>query len=342
MQFELTEALIDNILFSMEDQDGEFWVDTREGVVISENDEDFEDDEDDNGDENRYINLPEWESSDGFRLMEHFAVGLRNPVLRTELSSALNRGKGVFRAFKDIIGRYPEAEKLWFAHKEREMKRQIIRWYNSLREEWGLARIGGEPEDTADLVLEDFRFRYPEEGDTAAVEELHRICIGEYQKYAAENGIEACAGDWLGRDSPQGTLLDQEGRSFPAAGLPADPTSSSGVRRNCSTSMAAGLSVGLMAETGGGEFAGYISAVREGLALHIKALEVQPEYRGLGIGEALVSRFLEKAAEEELGREPITRITIDLPAGAEGFSRVLLRFSFKPYATRYCVTLPIT
>ncbi|GHV93367.1 hypothetical protein AGMMS50268_38700 [Spirochaetia bacterium] len=304
MQFELTDALMDDILFSMEDQDGEFLVDTREGMVISENDEDFE--EDTGEDEDRYISLPEWGSSDGFRLMEHFAAGLRSPLLRTELSSALNRGKGVFRAFKDILSRYPEAEKLWFAHKEREMKRQIIRWYNSLREEWGLARIGMEPEDTADLVLEDFRFRDCKEGDAAAAEELHRLCLEEYRKYAEDKGIEGAAFE---EDSPW---------VFP------EP------------------SAGLAAEAGGGEFAGYISAVRTGTALHIKALEVQPEYRGLGIGEALVSRLLEKAAAEISGQEPISRLSIDLPAGAEGFSRVLLRSSFKPYAVRYCVTLPLT
>jgi GNAT superfamily N-acetyltransferase len=306
MQFELTEALINDILFSMEDQDGEFLVDTQEGVVTSENDEDFEEETGEN--EDRYISLPEWESSDGFRLMERFAAGLRNPMLRTELSSALNRGKGVFRAFKDILGRYPEAERFWFAHKEREMKRQIIRWYNSLREEWGLARIGEEPEDTADLVLEDFRFRAPEEGDAAAAEELHGICIGEYRKYAAENGIEAGA--------------------FPENAPWAFPGSAAGA-------------VGLVAETGGGEFAGYVSAACEGPALHINALEVRPEYRGLGIGEALVSRFLEKATEEKIGLEPISCITIDLPAGAEGFSRVLLRSAFKTYAIRYCMTLPV-
>ncbi|GHV50003.1 hypothetical protein AGMMS49579_02900 [Spirochaetia bacterium] len=310
MQFELTEALINDILFAMEDQDGEFLVDTQTGVVVNQNDEDFEEEAEEDQPMDRYIGLPEWESADGFRLMERFAAGLRNPPVRMELTAALNQGKGVFRAFKDILGRYPEAEKLWFARKEREMKRQIIRWYNSLREEWGLARIGGEPEDTADLMLEDFRFREPEENDAAAKEELHRFCVGEYQKYAAENSI---AGIGLEEDSS-------------------------------AAESGAGPDVGLVAETGGGEFAGYISAVHKGPALHINALEVRAEYRGLGIGEALLSRLLEKAAhdaEELTAQEPISRITIDLPAGTEGFSRVLLRSAFTPYTTRYCVTLPV-
>jgi hypothetical protein len=161
MQFELTEALIDDILFSMEDQEGEFYLDTLEGIVAGglEGPDVFG--EEDGGGENdgRYIDLPEWDSASGFRLMERFAAGFRNPLVREELTSALGHGKGVFRAFKNTLSRYPETEKLWFAFKEREMKREIIMWYNGLREEWGLEKIGMEPEETGDLVLEDFRFR---------------------------------------------------------------------------------------------------------------------------------------------------------------------------------------
>ena len=150
MQFELSEALLDDILFSMEDQEGIFFIDTHEGIVVNEHDTE---------DKDRLISLPEWDSSDGFRLMEKFSASFRNPLIRSELSQSLNQGRGVFRAFKDTISRHPEAEKLWFSFKEKEMKKEIIRWYNALREEWGLEKIGPEPEETSDLVLEDFRFR---------------------------------------------------------------------------------------------------------------------------------------------------------------------------------------
>ncbi|MDR3248158.1 MAG: GNAT family N-acetyltransferase, partial [Treponema sp.] len=103
MRFEMTDALMGDLLFSMEDQVGEFLLDTQEGVIIGENDDGFDKAAED-GD--RFIALPGWDSSDGFRLMEHFAAGLRNPVLRNELVTALNRGKGVFRAFKDILSYY--------------------------------------------------------------------------------------------------------------------------------------------------------------------------------------------------------------------------------------------
>ena len=85
MQFELTSALIDEILFFMEDQEGSFVLDTREGMVINTDPElrEFVDDEDDEDEEEgRFISLPEWDSSDGFRLMERFAATLRNALVR--------------------------------------------------------------------------------------------------------------------------------------------------------------------------------------------------------------------------------------------------------------------
>jgi GNAT superfamily N-acetyltransferase len=285
MLFELAGALIDNILFSMEDQGRKFLVDTQEGVVVRI-DEPAKAEE---KGKNRYVDLPKWDSSDGFRLMERFAASFRNPMVREELGGALNRGKGVFRAFKDILGQYPEAEKRWFLFKEQEMKREILRWYNALREERGLERIGEEPEETGDLVLEDFRFRRPAAGDEAAIAELHRICAEEERAWARENGMAEA------------------------------PEAAPGGER------------ALVAETGGGDFAGYIAVSRREALAHITALEVRPEYRGFGIGETLVSRLL-----EQLRETGVSHVTVDIPAGVEGFSRVLLRSSFTPLAVRYC------
>jgi GNAT superfamily N-acetyltransferase len=294
MPFELTEALIDDILFSMEDQDGNFFLDTREGVVAAMG-PGFDDGPETEEEGERYISLPQWDSSSGFRLMERFTAALRNPLIREELSGALDRGKGVFRAFKNILGQHPEAEKLWFAFKEREMKREILRWYNALREEWGLRRIGDEPEETGDLVLEDFRFRAGTAADAPAAAELHRLCTGELRNAAEEKQTGFPAGDspWV---------------------FPGDKS--------------------LVAETVGGEFAGYAAAVGAGPSLHIYALEIRPEYRGLGIGEALITRLPDAVRADQNGQ--IRQLSIDLPVTAEGFSRVLLRESFKPCFTRYC------
>ena len=276
MRFELNQALIDEILFFMEDQDGEFLLNTQERIVISTDAEDFVEDDDD-----RYISLPEWGPSNGFRLMERFTAGLHNALAREELSSALNRGRGVFRAFKDTLTGYPEIEKLWFDYKDREMKREVISWYNALRETWGLELIGEEPEDIAGLALEDFRFREGTTQDSAAAQELHRVCLSE--------DILAGMDDYV---------------------FPGD--------------------ICFVAETAGGEFAGYANAVRGGEILRICAVEVQAEYRGLGLGKALIARVLEQA-----DREKIPHVIIDLPAGQEHFSRALLREDFKPGVQRY-------
>jgi GNAT superfamily N-acetyltransferase len=277
MRFELTDALIDDLLFTMENQEGIFFLDTQEGMVISEDDE-----KDAAIDEERFIGIPEWDSSDGYHLMEQFAAGFKNPVIRQKLTAALDRGKGVFRAFKDVLTHHPEAEQLWYSCKEHAMKKVILRWYNALRAEWGLEGIGAEPEETEDLVREDFRFREPLPADAAAAAELHQLCLEESP--AKGTGVP-----WL----------------FPG-------------------------SLSLVAETGKGDFAAYINADPQDQALAITALEVRPEYRGLGIGEILLTRLLEKAEAAQ-----ISEILIDIPQRFDGFSRVLLRESFAPYAIRY-------
>jgi GNAT superfamily N-acetyltransferase len=309
MQFELTEALIDGILFSMEDQNGEFLLDTREGMIIADEDGDGDRDKDESGD--RYIPLPEWESSEGFRLMERFAAGFKNAVIREKLTIALDRGKGVFRAFKDVLTEYPEAEQLWFAFKEREMRRVIISWYNALREEWGLERIGTEPEETGDLVLEDFRFRDASEEDRRIAETLHLQYIEEL--YSSFKKSE--------RDSP-------DSEDYAPAKIPPEEAARDFIRERTKDWLFPGSRT-IVAETMAGDFAAYITALIQGEALRVAALEVRPEYRGLGIGETLLSRLLEQAGPE------ISRIMVDLPAEAEEFSRVLLRNAFSPYTTRY-------
>ncbi|MDR1587485.1 MAG: GNAT family N-acetyltransferase [Treponema sp.] len=303
MQFELSEALIDAILFSMEDQVGEFLLDTEQAVLVPVSEisaaSDAAEAEDSGKNGERYIGLPDWSPPEGFRLMERFAAGLRNPVVREELSAALNRGKGVFRAFKNALGEYPEVEKIWFRFKEREMKKEILRWYNALREIWGLELIGSEPEETADMVFEDFTLRCGTGGDREAAATLHRACEEEYLNKENKPGgaarIFAEMNPWV---------------------FPGD--------------------ICLVAESAGKDFAAYISAVYGASSLHIQALEVKPEYRGLGLGETLLRALLEKTKTGKL-----TSVSIDLPTDMEGFSRALARESFKPCVRRYFLEMDI-
>jgi GNAT superfamily N-acetyltransferase len=302
MRFELDKILTDEILFYMEDQDGEFLLDTQEAKIINIDMYDM-DNETVNieEDENRYISLPEWDSNDGFRLMEKFTAQLKNPVLRHELSAALNTKRGVFRSFKNVLEHYPEAEKMWYNFKEREMKEEVIAWYNGLREEWGLEPIGGEPseisEDISAIVLEDFIFREGEESDAPEVSALHKLCVEELIENA-----QACV---------------TESKA---------PSNSSG-------------DVFLAAETASGDFCGYIYAVNnesfiQNAYLQITRLEVKPEYRGMGIGKTLLTKLLAKFLEKAEGKG----VVFDLPAGFEYFSRSLHIENFKPVMQRFFTT----
>jgi ribosomal protein S18 acetylase RimI-like enzyme len=151
MRFDLDNILVNQILFHMENQEGIFVLDAQENLIVNSANIDNED--------KNYISLPQWGPKDGYRLMEKFAVSLKNPLVRHELSTALNKSKGVFRAFRDVLEQYPEIEKMWFKFKEQKMKNQVVVWYNALREEWGLEPVGIEPEDTSSLILEDFVFK---------------------------------------------------------------------------------------------------------------------------------------------------------------------------------------
>ena len=276
MQFELDDALIDDILFHMENQEGDFLLDTQEGKVVSA---------DNKNDDERFISLPGWNSGDGYRLMERFTAEIKNSLVRGELSRALDRNKGVFRAFRDILEQYPETEKMWHRFKDQKMKEEVINWYNSLREEWGLQPIGTEPEDNSSLVLEDFVLREATATDHEKAAALHKICIDEIKDKTA-------------------CLIFEDTNCFV---FPGD---------FC-----------FAAENSGGEFAGYICAVKNSYGLHIHLLEVKAEYRGMGLGKTLLSKLVEKSGEQI--------ITIDLPAGMEHFSRALHLEEFKPCMQKF-------
>jgi len=282
MQFELSTLLLDEILFAMEDQEGSYYLDTREGCVVSE-----EEREEAGEESGRFIDIPEWDSSDGYRLMERFALECKNSLVQKELSTALDRGRGVFRAFKDVLSRHLDMEKLWYDFKDREMKHEAIEWYNGLRETWGLERIGSEPEETEDLVLEDFAFRNYRDEDNGMVYNLHYICQEELRAQGSPTGGRK----GFSKETLQGTLV---------------------------------------AETAKGAFAGFCAPRMEEGALVVQALEVRPEYRGLGVGKALLGKVLEKARAEG-----VHTLVFDLPGGVEFFSRVLLREGFSPFLQRY-------
>ena len=151
MVFELTDALAEAVSKALENQDKKFLVDAQTSVLVEES----------AGvcpDEDRYYELPPWDSADGFSLMEEFVNGLHSPLAYTDLQEALHSGKGVFRGFKDVLKRYPLVERRWHYFKNRALLSYVNGWYNSLRESWGLEKLDSEPEETQDLLQDDFTF----------------------------------------------------------------------------------------------------------------------------------------------------------------------------------------
>jgi len=154
--FELSDSIIEGIVFAMEDQAKEGLVDISTGAVVPRGPE---------SGGGGFAEPPEWSSREGFELMESFLSTVRSPSARQDLSSSLNRGRGVFRAFKEALSAYPEIERAYHEYKAAAMRSIIRAWYDDLREGQGLERLGPEPEDSGDLVESDLGIALGEGGD---------------------------------------------------------------------------------------------------------------------------------------------------------------------------------
>jgi len=180
-EFELSPELIDQIVYAMENQKDDFFLDTKTLDILPENpDEDNTD----------IISLPSWNSSDGFLLMEKFTGTLHNPIYREELRQTLAGGKGVFRNFKITVKKHCELERMWFVFKEKEMKLRVADWYNEWREIQGLEKIQVEFGETEELILSDFNIIFGSGGYDKQILELDRIgfyeIFNEYPRKLAD------------------------------------------------------------------------------------------------------------------------------------------------------------
>jgi ribosomal protein S18 acetylase RimI-like enzyme len=147
--FDLSEKAVEQIVFVMEDQENTSAIDLESGEVLPA--------EELSGP--GYVKPPTWSSREGFKLMEDFLASVRQPSARRELSAALARGRGVFKAFKAALADHRELERAFRDFKIRAMRRSIAAWYDDLREAQGLERLGPEPEDTDELLSSDLDIR---------------------------------------------------------------------------------------------------------------------------------------------------------------------------------------
>ncbi|MEW5817914.1 MAG: GNAT family N-acetyltransferase [Spirochaetota bacterium] len=295
MKFDLTPEIIDQIIFGMENQAGDFIFDTKAGTVIP-----IEEAEEDTALE-RYIAMPEWNSVKGFQLMEKFVATLRNPVYRESLRNTLSSGKGVFRNFKNVLKQRADIERLWFAYKEKEMKRLVIEWYNQQCEVWGYEKIEMEPEDTESLVLSDFTIREGGQDRLEAIEKFDRLAFFEANAYLPEAYVKLL---YTKRCREATSPLGENSYIF-------------------------------WAETPGNEMGGFIWGIDEiintdpketdlkQLSAHtliisnIYQLFVVEEYRGLGLAKTLLETYIKKALHRH-----VDKLQIELP----GTSMILSNF----------------
>ena len=256
MDFSLTTELIEQIIFAMEDQENRYCIHRSSGQLLSEQSIGEGSDAEETADESEdpYVPIPEWRPVDGFLLMERFVARLRNALLRDQLKDALTSGRGVFRKFKDILKTRPEMERLWFAFKDRELRKVVWRWYNDNRELAGLERLKEEPEEQdglEDLLGIDFAI--------LALHPRHLVA-----------------------------LLELDGQAFRARFPEADPGQVRELLREIRTGLPGPEAEGslvLVAETPEGEFTGFIWAVEEsdpivpGRILRVHQLAVVQRYQ---------------------------------------------------------------
>lgn len=151
MTFNLTETLITAICGALENQEDTFLVYAEEPSLVSGTEN--------QPDEDKFYSLPEWNSADGFKLMEDFTDIVHQPLVKEELLDVLHSGRGVFRNYKIVIKKYPEVEKKWHVYKNKVMQNYVKTWYNGLCEIWGLEKLDIESESDLDLVHDDFTFK---------------------------------------------------------------------------------------------------------------------------------------------------------------------------------------
>lgn len=263
---ELTKEVLDQLIFGMENQERKYLFDLNQTRLVETAQVDDCDDDLD------CVDLPVWRSVDGYNLMERFVGELKNPLVRHQLLSILQSGRGVFRQFKDCLKEHREVERLWFQFKDREMKRRVVDWYNSIRESRGLEALKDDFLESEDLVLSDFSIVLEE--DVTRLEQVKEL---DRRSFDEQFEDELMSAYWY---------------AFRRDHLPEPEELENG-------------SLVICVYTPDEVISGFLWAIHDELSStraigHILQLYVCPEYRGLGIASALLERYLQNAREEEL------------------------------------------
>jgi ribosomal protein S18 acetylase RimI-like enzyme len=286
--FELNDKAIEQIVFAMEDQERSSVVDLESGEVLPSADHYGE----------GYAIPPDWSSREGFKLMEDFLTVVRRPSARRDLSAALSRGRGVFKAFKAALAEHPDLERAFRDYKIRAMRRTIAVWYDDLREANGLERLGPEPEDTDELVLSDI--------DISILSfDSARSLLLPLVDEAEEEGIEYLPGHVVSFEIAR---LRAELDATPDALCAIAPDGEGGTL---------GAAIGFRSLVGDRGFG------------RIVFLMVKREFRRMGLGTTLLGALIAAFAEEG-----ITAVTLDSALLPPEIGPALATLGFKAYGLR--------
>lgn len=197
MTFGITDKIVDDIIFAMENQNSLFVFDAEKNQVAAIDSEIVADDlvEQEKG----YV-LPVWEPEDGFKLLEDFTGTLQNAKIRAELRQILSNGRGVFKNFKNALKRYPSLERCFHTFKTKKMRSVVYDWYNSLRENWGLESFSfsQNQEDSNDLLRQDFQFsEYNPKEDAGCIVKAAGEIAEEIKDFYPEKVGLAIGQHWL-------------------------------------------------------------------------------------------------------------------------------------------------
>ncbi len=289
----LTDEFLYQIIFCMEDQSNMYCLDLVEGQLSQV---DFVRER---RQENpaRFIDIPAWRPSDGFRTMDKFVSSLRNPIYRERLKEVLQTGKGVFRQFKDVLREQPSLERLWYYFKDKEIRNVIYLWYERNDDAFRLSRLSLEPEDDAkDLLQEDFSVT----ADISDWEVSMELSMEKFvRSMQSENRISAMEAERI-------QSVWENGKA----------------RRE-----------GLVALTSEGVYAGCVSWIQvDDRIAELVFYYIEPEYRGLGL-----YKFLFDHMSRRLSRIGVTDIVVAFVGDGLKTSSMFATVSPLPIASKIVV-----
>ncbi len=303
MLFQLTPEIIDMIIFGMENQSDEYYIDIKTGDVLSESQ--AEEEYDDEYIDSFTVPVPEWLPSDGFQLMESFVADLHNPVYKEALRKILSAGKGAFRNFKDTVKEHDSLTQQWYRHKGKVMSSRVIEWYNLNSEILKYKDINENTDDTDNLILSDFIFL----ADGSKWQSILKVKYPEavHESFPASDAFYADY--FIGRNE---YLINISGN----------------------------LPLIICAETGNGEFAGFISGymVKDGFSddpfALVNAVWVEKIYRGLGLSKSLIDQFFVLAKKNNA-----EKLVFELPEYKSFLGSALEERNLSVFLTTRVVTL---